>query len=177
MQQNTMWRDALAKEMYNVGVISEVLEEGQQAPAVRHLVTGHIVWDVKMDFTWKARWVLDGYKTPDQNGSMFAGVVLRESVKIPFTYAALNSLDICVANINNAYLQALSSQWDNIICRPEFSMENVRNVGKDFRNHLRSCMHHLIFSLCPADTHIWMRKVQKADGSPCSDSTQAMQWC
>ena len=35
MQQNTMWRDALAKEMYNVGVISEVLEEGQQVPAVR----------------------------------------------------------------------------------------------------------------------------------------------
>ena len=29
---NTMWMDALAKEMYNVGVAFEVLGKGQQAP-------------------------------------------------------------------------------------------------------------------------------------------------
>jgi hypothetical protein len=33
-------------------------------------VTGHLIWDVKMDFTRKARWVLDGNKTPNPIGSM-----------------------------------------------------------------------------------------------------------
>ena len=30
---NTFWMDALAKEMYNVGVAFEILEEGEKAPS------------------------------------------------------------------------------------------------------------------------------------------------
>ena len=41
----------MMKEMYNIGVAFEVLDEGQKAPAGWHQVTGHHVWDVKMDFT------------------------------------------------------------------------------------------------------------------------------
>ena len=42
-----------------------------------------------------------------------------------------------------------------------------KSVGKDFRNHLRPCMHHLQFVTCPADPDIWMQPVQKSNGSPC----------
>ena len=126
---NTMWRDALMKEMYNVSVAFELLDEGQKAPAGWHKVTGHLIWDVKMDFTQKARWVLDGHKTPDPIGSMFVGVVSRESVHIAFTYAALNGLDICAADIRNVYLQAPSSQQDYIVCSSEFGIENVGKVA------------------------------------------------
>eukprot|EP00957_Ditylum_brightwellii_P148896 11336908-Ditylum_brightwellii.AAC.1 len=35
-------------------------------PTGQNMVTGHIIFDVKMDFTRKAIWVLDGHKTPDQ---------------------------------------------------------------------------------------------------------------
>ena len=92
--RNTLWRDALKKEMYNVRVAFEILDEGVHAPHRWKQVTGHIVWDVKMDFTRKARWVLDGHKTPDPIGSTYAGVVSRESVQIALTYAALNDLDV-----------------------------------------------------------------------------------
>ena len=98
--------DALAKEMYNVGVAFEVLDEREQAPNGWKKVTGHLVWDVKMEFTRKARWVLNGHKMPDQVGSTFAGVVSRESICIAFTHAALNGLDILAADIRNAYVQA-----------------------------------------------------------------------
>ena len=121
----TMWRDALKKEMYNVGVAFEILDEGVHAPHGWKQVTRHLVWDVKMDFTRKARWVLDGHKTLDPIGSTYAGVVSRESVHIALTYAALNDLDVFTANIQNAYLQALSSQKDYIICGPEFGVENI----------------------------------------------------
>ena len=71
--------------MHNVGVAFEVLEEGQKAPQGWNRVTGHLVFDVKMDFTRKARWVLDGHKTPDPIDSTYAGVFFRESVRIAFT--------------------------------------------------------------------------------------------
>eukprot|EP00957_Ditylum_brightwellii_P192087 14622560-Ditylum_brightwellii.AAC.1 len=67
-----------------------------------------------MDFTRKARWVLDGHKTAAPDGSTYAGVVSRESVRIALTYAALNGLGVTAADIRNAYLQAPSSQKDYI---------------------------------------------------------------
>ena len=77
---NTMWRDTLALEMFNIGVAFEILEEGQSVPTGWKKASGHLIWDVKMDFTRKAKWVLDGHKTPDPIGSTFTGMVSRESV-------------------------------------------------------------------------------------------------
>ena len=48
---NTMWKDALALEMFNVGVVFEILEEGQAAPPGWNKASRHLIWDVKMDFT------------------------------------------------------------------------------------------------------------------------------
>jgi hypothetical protein len=96
---NSFWQDALALEMTNVGVTFEVLERNKSVPPGWKKVTGHLVWDLKMDFTRKARWVLDGHKTPNPIGSTYAGVVSCKSVRIAFTYAALNGVDICAADI------------------------------------------------------------------------------
>ena len=52
---NTMWMDALVKEMHNIGVAFKVLDKGQQAPNGWKKVAGHLVWDVKMEFMRKAR--------------------------------------------------------------------------------------------------------------------------
>jgi hypothetical protein len=71
--------------MYNVGIAFELLDEGERPPPGWTKTTGHLVWDVKMDLTRKARWVLDGRKTRDPVGSTYAGVVSRESVRIAFT--------------------------------------------------------------------------------------------
>ena len=73
-----------------------------------------------MDLMRKARWVIDGHKTPDPGGSIFGAVVSRESIQIIFPYAALNGLDI-----RNVYLQASSSQKHYIVCGPKFGIENV----------------------------------------------------
>jgi hypothetical protein len=98
---NTLWRDALAKEMTELGVAFKVLEEERQAPPGWKKVTGHLVlvWGVKMDFTRKARWVLDEHLTPSPIGSTYAGVVSRESVRIAFTYAALNGAVCAQADV------------------------------------------------------------------------------
>ena len=131
-----------------------------------------------MDFTIKARWVLDGHRTPDPDGSTFAGVVSRDSVRIGFTYAALNELEVCAGDIRNAYIQAISSPKGFIICGPEFGIENIgkralikralyggKAAGRDFRNHLRSCMRHIGFTSCLADPDVWFRPSIKRDGT------------
>jgi hypothetical protein len=106
--------------------------------------------------------------------------VSRESFRIALTYAALNGLQVCAADIRNAYLQAPSSQKDFIICGPEFGLENAgkralihqalyggKAAGHDFRNHLRSCMCHLGYTPCMADPDVWMRLAKQPDGTSC----------
>ena len=122
--ENTFWQDATFKEMCNVGVAFETLEDDEPSPKDCHKASGHMVFDAKMDFTGKARWVLDGHKCPDPNGSTCAGVVSRESVRIALTCAALNGLDVCAADTRNSHPQAPSSQKDFIICGSEFGIEN-----------------------------------------------------
>jgi Reverse transcriptase (RNA-dependent DNA polymerase) len=98
-------------------------------------------------------------------------------VTIALTYAALNGLEVCAADIQNAYLHSPSSYKDYIICGPEFGVENEgkvalihraiyggKSAGRDFRNHLRSCMYHLGFKSYPADPDVWMRNAIKSAG-------------
>jgi len=150
---DNFWHKAIEKEMHNIGIAFEILEPGTNVPVGWTPVTGHIIFDVKMDFTCKARWVLDGRKTADPDCSTYAGVVTRESVYISLTYAVLNGVDVFAADIRNAYLQAPLLQKDYITCGPEFGLEHVgkkaliqqalyggKSAGRDFRNQLRSCM-------------------------------------
>jgi hypothetical protein len=126
---NQFWTKAIQKEMINVGIAFQILEDGQNAPPGWSKQTGHLVFDVKMDLTRKARWVLDGHKTPDPSGSTYAGVVLRESVRIALTYAALNDIPVMAGDIQNAYLQSPSSQKHYVICGEEFGLENVGKIA------------------------------------------------
>ena len=79
-----------------------------------------------MTLARKAIWVKDGHKTPILEWSTVAGVISRESgritshkhVRISFTYAALNGLPVCAADIHNSYLQSPASDKHYVICGP-----------------------------------------------------------
>jgi len=88
-------------------------------------------------------------------------------VRIAFTYAALNDLSICAADIQNAYLQAPTSEKHYIICGPGFGIENVgrlaiivralyggKSAGSDYWRHVRSAMHEFGFTSCKADPDV-----------------------
>ncbi len=123
--------DSLAKKMRNLNIAFEYLEPGEKAPPGWFKASGHIIFDVKMDFTRKAWWVNDGHKTPDSSTLSFAGVVSCESIIIGLTYAALPLLGLPVigGDIQNAYLQAPSSEKHFIVCGPEFGTENDGRVA------------------------------------------------
>ena len=113
--KNTLWIGAIAKDMTEVGVVFEVLEDGKVAPIGWKKVTVPLLWYVNMGFTQKARCVLYGNKNPDPIVSNYAGVVSRESVGIAFTYANPNGIDAFVADITNLYSQSPSSCKEYII--------------------------------------------------------------
>ncbi len=56
---NTLWKDALSKEMAYVCVAFEILDPGMKVPPGWHKASGHLIFDMKMDFTRKACWVKD----------------------------------------------------------------------------------------------------------------------
>ncbi len=115
---NTYWADAIVKEMSKAKVayvpFKGVTPEEVRANKVNQLcgfqeIKCHIVFDVKIDFTRKARFVAGGHTTVPPNSITYSSVVSRESVKIAFLIAALNGLDLMSCNIGNAYL--------NVKCR------------------------------------------------------------
>ena len=174
---NTLWMDALSKEMFEVGVAFKVLDDHEELPVGYTPTSGHLIWDVKMNFTRKARWVKDGHKTPDLDSNKYAGVVSRESVRIALTYAALYDIQVLAADIRNTYLQAPTSEKHYIVCGPEFGLENEgkralivralyggKAAGRDFWHHLRSCMSHLGFKSKGGDPDVWMRPAVRSDG-------------
>ena len=175
---NTHWRDAIDKEMTNLKVAFDILNEGTPMKPGYSKASGHIVFDVRMTLERKARWVKDGHKTPEPEMSTYAGVVSRESVRIALTYAALNLLDVCACDIQNAYLQSPSSEKHYIICGPEFGLENVgkraiivralyggKGAGADYWRHVRSAMDDMGFTSCKADPDVWFRPGTKENGT------------
>ena len=173
---NTRWKDAIAKEMKNVRIAFKILEPGDNMPPFHEFVPCHMIFDVKMDGTAKARLVAAGCKTADPAGSTWAGVVSRETVRIALTYAALNGLKVMSADIQNAYLTAPTSQKLWTTCGREFGSDFKKRAivtralygnkaaGSDFRNHLRDCMELLGYQSCLADPDLWMRRAVKDNG-------------
>ena len=63
-----------------------------------------MIFDIKMYFTRKTRFVAGGHMTELPTSLTYSSVVSRYSVKIAFLIAALNDLDITACNIGNSYL-------------------------------------------------------------------------
>ena len=57
-------------------------------------IGGHIVFDVKLDFTWMARFVAGGHTVEAPSSITFSSIVSQDSVWIGFIIAALTDLDI-----------------------------------------------------------------------------------
>ena len=111
--------------MYQVGVAFKILQDGEHITVGYKKSSGHLIFDVNMDFTWKAWWVKNGHLTPDLEDSKYAGLVSRESVRISLTYNSLHQTQVLAVNTRNAYLQAPTSKKHYIICGLEFGIDNV----------------------------------------------------
>ena len=168
-----LWRDSIDLEMNTILPVFGILPSGENLPSGYTKSLRHIIFDVKMDFTWKSWWVKDGHLTKEPVESNFAGVVSRESEWIAFVYVALNALEICATDVKSAYLQAPTSEKRYGVCGEEATLEYRgfygiikralycgNYAGIDYWKHMRSCINHLRFTPCKADPDVWMRQAK-----------------
>mmetsp|Transcript_5420 Transcript_5420/g.8000 ORF Transcript_5420/g.8000 Transcript_5420/m.8000 type:complete len:119 (+) Transcript_5420:3125-3481(+) len=80
---NTLWQDAITKEMQNVYIAFDIRSE-TQAPPGYCKIPHRIIFEIKMDFTRKARLVAGGHKTDPPAQLTYSSVVSCESVRIVF---------------------------------------------------------------------------------------------
>jgi hypothetical protein len=104
---NTLWADAIAKEMAKVRKALDILPNGKTAPVGYQKIPCHMVFDIEMeDFKRKARLVAGGHKTKAPATITYASVVSRETVRIALMLAALNDLQEKAGDVLNAYITA-----------------------------------------------------------------------
>jgi len=167
---NTLWADAISKEMKNVRVAFNILPDGTTAPGGYKKIPCHMIFDVKMvDFARKARLVAGGHLTDTPPAMTYASVVSRETVRIALTIAALNSLDVKTGDVMNAYITAPITEKVWTILGPEFGADTgrhaiivralygLKSAGAAFRAHLASFMRHMGYASCKADPDLWYK--------------------
>jgi Reverse transcriptase (RNA-dependent DNA polymerase) len=111
------------KEMTNARVTFAIQEEGSTPPPGHKCIPCRVIFDIKMDFTRKARIVAGGHLTDPPTSITYCSVVSCETVRIAFVLAALNDLDIFALDIGNAYLNAFNAEKVYTITGPEFGDE------------------------------------------------------
>ena len=131
---NTLWMDAIVKEMREVQKAFKIIPDDQTAPIGYQKIPCHMVFDIKMeDFKHKARLVAGGHKTEAPATITYASVVSRETVRIALMLAALNDLQVKAGDVLNAYITALCKEKVWTVLGPD------RLCGRKRRHH-RTCV-------------------------------------
>jgi hypothetical protein len=75
---NTLWQDAVRKEMNNVRIAFKILNGEEPVPPTYQEIRCHMIFDVKVeDFRRKARFVAGGHTTDTPHVMTYASVVSR----------------------------------------------------------------------------------------------------
>ncbi len=175
---NTLWVDAIAKEMAEVRKAFDILPDRKTAPVGYQKIPCHMVFDIKMeDFKRKARLVAGGHKTEAPATITYASVVSCETVRIALMLAALNDLQVRASDILNAYITAPVKEKVWTILGPEFGNDSgksaiivralygLKSAGAAFRAHLASFMRQIGYTSCKADHDLWFKAETRPDDS------------
>jgi len=175
--KTTYWRDSIHKEMSNNNLAFQFLEENELIPVGYKWIHCHMIFDIKMDFTRKARYIALGHMTDPPASLTYSSVVSRDSVRIAFLLAALNDVNLLATDIGNAYLNAPAREKVYTTAGPEFGPEmegksvlivralyGLKSSGAAWRAHLANTLQQLGYKSCLADPDVWFRPAVKDDG-------------
>jgi hypothetical protein len=167
---NTLWADAIAKEMKDICVAFKTLLDGQSAPIGYQKIPCHMIFDIKVeDFRCKARLVAGGHMTKALAAITYASVVSRETILIALLMTALNDLNVKVRNVLNAYITAPITEKVWTVLGPEFGTDagksaiivhtfyGLKSAGAAFHVHLASFMLQMGYTSCKANPDLWYK--------------------
>ena len=180
------WWNAIQKEMKKVMVAFEYDESVTPQQIRDGLAKGnyvgfqeikcHMIFDVKMDLTRKARFVAGGHLTEPPASITYSSVVSRDSVRLAFLLAALNDLDIMACDVGNAYLNAPCREKVWFVAGPEFgsrqgtvikvvrALYGLKSSGASWRAMFNNSIREMGFIPSVADPDVYRRAFAKPDG-------------
>jgi hypothetical protein len=178
------WARAIEKERRKVKVAWEVrndlnIADVRSGKALIGFteIKCHMIFDVKMDFTRKARFVAGGHMTSAPSSITYSSVVSRDSVRLAFLIAELNGLEVMACDVGNAYLNAPCREkvWflggaetgeDRgkvlVITR---ALYGLKSSGASWRATLAHTLVDLGFEATLVDPDVWRRPARRADGT------------
>jgi hypothetical protein len=176
------WAKAMAKEQRKVKVAWTVEDASiDDIRSGKHLIgyteiKCHMIFDVKMDFTRKARFVAGGHMTEAPLSVTYSSVVSRDSVRLALLHAAINGLDLMACDVGNAYLHAPCKEkvWflggaeageDKgkvlVITR---ALYGLKSSGASWRSMLAQTLRDMNFDNTIADPDVWRRLAKTESG-------------
>jgi hypothetical protein len=136
----------------------------------------HMIFDVKMDFTRKARFVAGGHMTEAPSSLTFSSVVSRDSVRLAFLYAQLKGLDVLSCDVGNAYLYApcrekiyfiggveCGEQRGKILVVTK-ALYGLKSSGASWRAMFAGTIADMGFEPTQADPDVWRRRFKAKNG-------------
>lgn len=173
---NTLWQDAIAKEMAAVRIAFDIMDPDKKTPPGYQYMDCHLIFDIKIDgLKRKARLVAGGHMVEAPAVMTYASVVSRETVRVALTVAALNDLEVKASDVQNAYLTAPCEEKIWTILGPEFgddqgksalivrALYGLSSAGASFSRHIADCMRTLGYKPCKADPDLWMKAKTRPD--------------
>ena len=172
---NSLWENAINKELDKVRVAFKLLENNDPVPVGSKLINYHFVFDVKMDLSRKARLVAGGHLNKDvPRHTTYSSVVSRETVRLCFMIAAMHNLDVLAGDVGNAYLNAKPREKCHVILNDEWmfgpsavgkialivrALYGMKSSGAAWRDAISSTLHyHMGFTQCLADNDLWFKE-------------------
>jgi hypothetical protein len=138
--------------MKKIRIAFQILNDADAIPPTYQEICWHMIFDVKMEDFWSnACFVEGGHTTETPHAMTYASFVSRESVRISLTLAALNDLNVKMADIENAYLTPPLTEKIWTVLGTEFvddagkrelivrALCGLKSAGATFRNHLPEC--------------------------------------
>jgi hypothetical protein len=173
---NTLWVDAIAKEMKEVCIAFNILPDGHPAPIGYQKIPCHIILDMKMeDFRQKVRLVAGGHQAEAPVTITYASVVTRETMPLDLTIASLNDLKVKVGDFLNVYITAPVKEKVWTILGPKLghdagrsaiivrALYGLKSAGVGFQAHLASFMCQMGYSSCKADPDLWLKTMTRPE--------------
>ena len=138
-----------------------------------------MIFDIKLGdhFRIKDLLVGGGHMTTSPPSIAFLLVVARDSVRIAFTIAALNELDILACDIQNVYLTSLFREKIWTFVGPEFgeeegtlmlvkvSLYGLKSSGAAFLPKLSGVLRDIGYLSTKGDPDVWIQPAVKPDGT------------
>ena len=104
------------------------------------------------------------------NEDIFSGVVSMETVRICFTLAKLNRLNVCAGDIGNAYFYGKTKEKVYVIAGPEFgeklhgkrllidkALYGLKLSSARFHKHLSATLLSMGYKPSKPDYNLWMK--------------------